>query len=133
LISLILMLLNVSFLVIPQPKRDIVAIVLFFDATSLAPMSHLLSLLPIFLLLLLWVILPLSLMLRPFHCLVPPLSESASPSPPVLLPPRSPAPLQVYTHVILDHQLLHLHHHPYIYRSSVSTCIRILAYCLAER
>jgi hypothetical protein len=43
-INLTIVLLNVSSLVIPQLKRDIVIIVLFFASTLLAPMSHLLSL-----------------------------------------------------------------------------------------
>lgn len=111
LISLTIVLLNVSFLGIPQPKRATVAIVQFFDATSLGPTSHLLSLSPIFLLLLLWVTLPLSLMLRLFRCMFL-FSLNLS----LLL-------LQycclhtcllhsMFISVGLNHQLLHLHH-PY--------------------
>jgi len=102
-------LLNVSSLVIPQLRKDIIIIALFFTATSLTPMSHLFSPFPISLLLLLWVTLPLSLMsclLRYLFCLYLSL--------PLLL--RS-----CCLHVRLlhfgsicaghTHQLLHLYHH----------------------
>ena len=63
--KLILILLNVYPLVIPQLRKDIIVIVLFFTATLLAPMSHLLSLFPIFPL----IHLPLSPMSRLFRCM----------------------------------------------------------------
>jgi hypothetical protein len=104
-INLILALLNVSSLVIPQLKKDIVVIVLFFAATLLAPMSCLLSLFPIFLLMCLPKRLPLSLMSRLFRYLFH-ISLSLSCCLHVLLL------LSRSIHVGHSHQLLYLHHHP---------------------
>jgi hypothetical protein len=104
-ISLTLVLLNVFSWVIPQPKRDIVVIVRLVAATSLAQTSHLLSLFPIFLLLLLCVTLPLSQMLSLFRSLFhiylsqPPLHAR-------LLRSR-------FMRAGHAHQLMPLHHHPY--------------------
>jgi hypothetical protein len=103
-VNLIFVLLNVSFLVIPQLRKDIVVIVLFFAATLLALMSHLLSLFPIFLLMHLSKRLPLSLMSRLFRCLFHlSLSLSCCLHPHLLL--------SRFIHVGHTHQLLHLHHH----------------------
>jgi hypothetical protein len=105
-ISLTLMLLNVSFLIIPQPKRDIVSTLLFFDTTSLASMSCLLNLPLIFLVLLLWVILLLSLMSHPYWCMFRPCLSLS-----LLLLQSSCLyaclPLSRSIHIALDHQLLH--------------------------
>jgi hypothetical protein len=57
-INLILVLLNVSFLVISQLRKNIIVIALFFAATLLVLMSHLLSLFSIFLLMCLLECLP---------------------------------------------------------------------------
>jgi hypothetical protein len=104
-INLILVLLNVSSLVIPQLKKDIIVIVLYFAATLVVPMSHLLSLFSIFLLMRLFEHLPLSLMPRLFHCLFN-ISLSLS----CCL--QSHLPLSRFIHVGHNHQLLHHHHHP---------------------
>jgi hypothetical protein len=98
-------LLNVSSLVIPQLKKDIVVIVLFFAATLLVPMSHLLSLFPIFLLMRLPNRLPLSLMFHLFCCLFH-ISLSLSCCLHALLL------LSRFIHVGQTHKLLYLHHHP---------------------
>jgi hypothetical protein len=89
-INLILVLLNVSSLVIPQLIKDIIVIVMFFTATLLVPMSHLLSLS--------YFLVDASLgtsTLEPDVTYVllpvPHLSKS------IMLPPFSPVPLRVYT------------------------------------
>jgi hypothetical protein len=100
------------FLGIPQHKRDTVAIVRFFDATSLVPMSHLLSLSPIFLLLPLWVTLPLSLMSSLFRCLfLFSLRRTL-----LLLQSCCLTASLLHSKFIntgFNHQLMHHHHHPY--------------------
>ena len=104
-INLILVLLNVSFLVIPQFKKDIVVIVLFFVATLLALMSHLLSLFPIFLFMRLSERLPLSLMSSMFPCLFHIFLS-------LLCCLHHHLLLSRFMHFGHAHQLLHLYHHP---------------------
>jgi hypothetical protein len=121
-ISLTLVLLNVSFLVIPQPRRDIVAIVLFFDTTSLVPMLHLLNLRHIFLVLLRRVILFLSMKSCLFRCLFR-LFLSLSL---LLVQSRCLHACRLLSksiHVALDHQLCASTIILIVYRSSVPTCI----------
>ena len=108
-ISLALVILNVSFLIIPQPKRDIVSIVLFFNATSLqftfiestpyflGPTSLCNSTLKpdvTLILLLVSTCLSLSLLLLQFCCL------------------HDHLPLSRSIHVAFNHRLLYPHHHP---------------------
>jgi hypothetical protein len=104
-INLILDLLNVSSLVILQLIRDIVVVVLFFASILLAPMSHLLSHFPTFLLIRPLKHLPLSLMSHLFYCLYHISLSLSCCLHTLLLLPR-------FIHVGHSHQLLHLHHHP---------------------
>jgi hypothetical protein len=85
-------------------RSDIVVIVLFFAATLLAPMSHLLRLFPIFLLMPLSKRLPLSLMSQQFRCLFHIFLSLSCCLHALLL-------LSRFIYVGHSHQLLHLHHH----------------------
>lgn len=118
-----------TFLSIPQSIMVIVVIVLFFDATSLVPMSRLLSVLHSLPLLILWVVLFLSLMSSPFHCLFPfwvCLSLSSLVADTLDCPTRSLC-------AALDHQLLHLHHCPFCLHIQCPCLFPILDYCSSER
>ena len=103
-INLILTLLNVSSLVIPQLRKDIVVIVMFFATTLLAQMSHLLSLFPIFLLMHLPKRLTLSLMSRLFRYLFHISLSFSCCLHALLLHSR-------FIHIGHFYQLLHVHHH----------------------